>query len=81
MAKKKELPAHIEHALSFRPVRAFVVYKEPGGEWAQSFGIQEYEIDVDLLKKNGVLVSTTQPDLMQICLNNLERKIRGFFEV
>lgn len=57
-------------------VTLFAVQKVPGDGWTQAFALSEYQIPADELVKHAKQISRQEPDLIQIVLNTLGRRVR-----
>lgn len=62
-----------------KPVKVLQVFEDSEiGGYCRGFVVREIEIDEDLLKKHGKIVSETVPDKLSNCLNALSNKAQDF---
>ena len=58
--------------------RVFLVYKDESMQgYAQAFGLVEVDMDKETLIKHGKVISQSEPDIAQIFMSNLEKKVRA----
>ena len=63
------------------PQTVIAFFKEEGEGYAAAFGLIEIEISKALLLKHGKVISKSEPDIFNVFVNNVERKLRALLGI